>query len=286
MSMSEIKGRLFLVPTPIGNLGDVTRRSVDCLNCCDVVYCEDTRVTGKLLNALSITKPLVRMDENSINEHVQKIIDDCEDGKAVCYCSDAGMPGISDPGSRIVEACRDEGVPVEVLPGANACLTAIVASGFKADHFFFEGFLPKKKNQKENRLQNLLDLTCPFVIYESPKRMSDTIELIARLAPERIVCVAKELTKLHEEIIINTAKDVLESLSDFVLKGEFVIVVDGVSEKESRDKKSRDLVQAHLFAEKQVDRGISAGEVRSDLVQFFGISKNDAYEISLETNKK
>jgi 16S rRNA (cytidine1402-2'-O)-methyltransferase len=279
--MNNREAKLVLVPTPIGNLGDISKRAIENLTNCDVVYCEDTRVTGKLLSALSIKKPLLRMDENSISEHVQKIINDCKERKLVCFCSDAGMPGISDPGSRIVEACRNEGVAIEVLPGANACLTALVASGFNTEHFYFEGFLPKKKTQKQNRLSYLLNMGSPFVVYESPKRMSDTLECVSALAPKRRVCVTKELTKLYEEVRVGTSLEVFKDLEDLLLKGEFVIVVDAPSAEELSDDESVTLTKAKNFAKKQAERGIAQSEIRSDLQEFFNVSKNEAYEISL-----
>ena len=270
--------KVVLVPTPIGNLGDVSKRAIEELTSCDVVYCEDTRVTGKLLSALSIKKPLRRMDENSISEHVQTLVNECKNGKVICYCSDAGMPGISDPGSRIVSACRESGVNVEVLPGANAALTALVSSGFDSAHFFFEGFLPKKKGAKEARLQQILNLDCPAVIYESPNRITDTLSLISEQAPLRKVCVARELTKLHEEVLVGTAEEVSQKLK---LKGEFVLVVDCASTEETSAKEDATLTKAKTFAEKQASRGVKPAFIREDLQQFFGVSKNEAYEISL-----
>ena len=270
--------KVVLVPTPIGNLGDVSKRAIEELKGCDVVYCEDTRVTVKLLSALSIKKPLCRMDENSISEHVKTLVNECKSGKVICYCSDAGMPGISDPGSRIVSACRESGVNVEVLPGANAALTALVSSGFDSAHFFFEGFLPKKKGAKEARLQQLLNLDCPAVIYESPNRITDTLSLISELAPLRKVCVARELTKLHEEVLVGTAEEVSQKLT---LKGEFVLIIDAPSEEEIDSKGNDVLVKAKAFAEKQASRGIKPSDIREDLQAFFNISKNDAYELSI-----
>ena len=273
--------KLVLVPTPIGNLGDISKRAIEELTNCDVVYCEDTRVTGKLLSALSIKKPLRRMDENSIAQHVQTLVGECKNGKAVCYCSDAGMPGISDPGSRIVAACRQADVPVEVLPGANAALTALVSSGFDASHFFFEGFLPKKKGAKEGRLAELLGYGCPVIIYESPNRIVDTLSLISNIAPLRKVCVARELTKLHEEVLVGTAEEVSKRVT---LKGEFVLVVDSASTDELSAEGDDALTKAQAFAEKQAARGVKPSEIRGDLQEFFDISKNEAYEMSLNVN--
>lgn len=277
--------KLIIVATPIGNLGDISSRCLEALKESDVVYCEDTRVTKKLLNAFSIKKPLKRMDENSISEKVSELIEECASGKNVCYCTDAGMPGISDPGSRIVEACRNAGVDVEVLPGANACLIALVSSGFKIDHFFFEGFLPKKKTQKQKRLEFLLNLDCPFVIYESPKRVLDTLECLSTLSLNRKVCVAKELTKLHEEITILPAKEMCEAYKTKTLKGEFVIVVDRASDEENKIESDKNLLRAKEFAKRQIERGAKLSDVRSDLVEFFNCSKNEAYEICINKSK-
>ena len=270
--------KVIFVPTPIGNLGDVTSRAIDAFNNCDVIYCEDTRVTYKLLNALGIKKPLQRMDENAISEHVQKIIADCAAGKQVCYCTDAGMPGISDPGSRIVGACREANVEVEVLPGANAALVALVASGFDSSHFYFEGFLPKKKGARDKILTDLLKFNFPTIIYESPKRVFETVSKIGEIAPKRRICVARELTKMHEGVLVGTADEVLGGLTE---KGEFVIVIDKLSDEEVADNEENRLVSARLFAKKQAARGVAPADIRADLVEFFGCSKNEAYEISI-----
>lgn len=277
-------GKLILVPTPIGNLGDITKRAIDVLDASDVVYCEDTRVTSKLLSVLSIKKPLMRMDENSISEHVQKIVDDCFSGKVVCYCTDAGMPGISDPGSRIVSACRKADIEVEVLPGANAALIALVLSGFDINHFFFEGFLPKKNGDLDKALCKMLKFDCPSVIYESPKRIVKTLSRIDELASKRRVCVCRELTKMHEEVLIGTPKEVLSNL---VAKGEFAVVIDGVSEEEKSQKHLESLKKANEFAKKQFGRGAKPQEIRDDLIEFFGCSKNEAKSVvySLKLSK-
>lgn len=265
-----MESKLIFVPTPIGNLGDISKRALEAFETCDCVYCEDTRVTGKLLSALGIKKPLHRMDENSIGEHVGELIDEVKAGKTVCFCSDAGMPAISDPGSRIVAAAREAGIKIEVLPGANAALTALVQSGFDSTHFYFEGFLPKKAGAKSARLAEVLEMSCPVIIYESPKRVEDTISKIAEIDATRKICVARELTKLYEEVIIDEAAN----LTNLTLKGEFVIVVD---EKKEGTHASEDELNDYIST--MLERGISAKDVCGDLQKFFGISRNDAYKL-------
>ena len=280
-------GCLSLVATPIGNLSDISKRAISTLKKCDEVYCEDTRVTSKLLASLGVNKPLSRMDENKISSHLEELIFKLNKGEHICYCTDAGMPGISDPGSRIVRACREHNIQIEVLPGANACLTALVLSGFDTKHFFMEGFLPKKKSQKEQRLKELMKFKCPVIIYESPKRVIDTVSIIEEISSIRRICVARELTKLHEEVIVNTSKEVLlrcrEKLNCGTLKGEFVIVVDAPETKEIEIEHDYLNKMAFSYAKKMQSRGIRTNQLRSDLVEFFGCSKNEAYEISLKS---
>ena len=266
----DVSHKLILVPTPIGNLDDISKRAFSALENCDAVYCEDTRVTGKLLAAYSIKKPMFRMDENLIARHVEALVERINSGETICYCSDAGMPGISDPGSRIVAACRKAGVEVEVLPGANACLLALVASGFNSTHFFFEGFLPKKKTQKSLRLQELMALDCPVVVYESP---------------ERPVCAARELTKLHEEVIVLPATQMLSAFEKKVengtCRGEFVLVIEGCSTITNSDSQTELLDEAREFVNELVECGVPKHKVRELLIKHFNVSKNKAYELSI-----
>ncbi|MDO4841159.1 MAG: 16S rRNA (cytidine(1402)-2'-O)-methyltransferase [Phoenicibacter congonensis] len=277
--------RLILVPTPIGNLDDISLRALDAFKTCDEVYCEDTRVTGKLLSCYDIKKPLFRMDENSIDRVVGEVISKIESGKTICFCSDAGMPGISDPGSRIVEACHKSDVKVEVLPGANACLTALVASGFNTTHFYFEGFLPKKKGQRKTRLEFLFEQNLITVIYESPNRVQETVEMMAEIAPERRICVARELTKLHEQVLVDTSKNMLDKLNELSknnqCRGEFVLVIDEISEQMKTFSKNARIEQASKFAEEMFELGATKSQVRAYLIDYFGLSKNEAYELSI-----
>lgn len=264
--------KLVFVPTPIGNLGDVSKRTIEAFETCDCVYCEDTRVTGKLLSALNIKKPLFRMDENSISEHVDELIGKALAGQTICFCSDAGMPAVSDPGSRIVSAAREAGVEIDVLPGANAALVALVQSGFDSTHFFFEGFLPKKAAAKKARLEEVMAMSCPVIIYESPNRAEDTLTQIAQIDGERRVCVARELTKLHQEVIVTCAKDI----NCITAKGEFAIVIDANIEDLAQTNVNRDNIESYINV--SLERGISKKDICSDLQNFFGVTRNEAYK--------
>ena len=276
-------GKVTIVPTPIGNLGDITSRAKEALQGCDVVFCEDTRVTGKLLSCYQISKPLKRMDENTIDLKLDELENLCKSSKHICYCSDAGMPGISDPGAKIVSFCRDRKIDVEVLPGASAFLVALVASGFAFNSFLFEGFLPKKKEARVTRLSELFNLSCPFVLYESPKRIVKLLSEICELDDEREVCIAREITKLHEEILVDVAGNILKDFkSRDTVKGEFVVVVNS-GDKNADPKNSDDKIKlAKEYARLAFSRDVSSKDVRDDLTYFFDVSRNDAYEISID----
>lgn len=272
------EGKIVFVPTPIGNLGDISERAKDALLSCEVVYCEDTRVTGKLLSLLNIKSQLVRMDENTIDSRVAELIDRVGSGETVCYCSDAGMPGISDPGSRIVAAAREANLTVEVLPGANACLTALVASGFDTTEFYFAGFLPKKKSQKKEKLENHLSINCPTVIYESPNRIIDTLECLPKT---RRVCVARELTKIHEEVLVASVQELLDELkSRGCIKGEIVLVVDVASTDEVCAENDKRINRAKAYVALSRARNMSATDIKKDLINFFDVPKNLAFELA------
>ncbi len=274
----NIEGKIILVPTPIGNLGDISDRAKSALANCDVIYCEDTRVTGKLLSLLQIKTPLERMDENTISSKIDEVIERVKRGDTICYCSDAGMPGISDPGTRIVSAARKSGVNVEILPGASASLIAVVASGFTLDEFLFIGFLPKKNSQKQDKLKELLEMKRPTIIYESPKRLLSTLDLIP---DSRRVCICRELTKVHEEVLVGVAKDLKEKLSHRdSIKGEIVMVIDKASNEETDKVLEQKFELACDYVRRCKERNLSSTEIKKDLIDFFDISKNKAFELA------
>ncbi|MDO4183572.1 MAG: 16S rRNA (cytidine(1402)-2'-O)-methyltransferase, partial [Coriobacteriia bacterium] len=198
-------GKLVVCPTPLGNLGDMTQRAVAALDAADVVCAEDTRVTGKLLAALGLEKRLERLDEAVMGQRAESVAARVLAGETIAYCSDAGMPGVSDPGLRLVHACRAAGAPVEVLPGPTAVATAYVNSGFANPCFYFGGFFPRKAAAQAALLESLRTLDACLVFYESPNRLVAALEAVAAAFPLRQVCVCRELTKLHEEVLVDAA---------------------------------------------------------------------------------
>ena len=206
--MKSKPGKLLICPTPLGNLGDVTKRSIEAFENCDVVCCEDTRVTSKLLNVFGIHKPLERLDEASVSHKAKHLIERINNGEIVAYASDAGMPGVSDPGQRLIDAARNADVPVEVLPGPTAVTTAYVASGFPAQSFYFGAFFPRKPGERTRLLQQLKALNSVLVFYGSPLRLVSALKAISDVLPTRRVAVCRELTKLHEEVVRGSISEV------------------------------------------------------------------------------
>lgn len=230
---SSTSGRLIIVGTPIGNLGDLTPRVAQAFEAADAICCEDTRVTSKLLAHLGISRPLVRCDENVIASRSPELIGRMLAGDVIAFASDAGMPSVSDPGQVLVDAAREAGVDVEVIPGPSACVTALVASGIPCEHFYFEGFLPRKHGERVRRLSQLAAIPGALLFYESPHRVAASLEAVAEVFPTRQVALCRELTKLHEEVLRAKAPYLLEQVRERgELKGEMVLVVAPPSEEE------------------------------------------------------
>ncbi len=226
-------GLLSMVGTPIGNLDDASPRVIETLRQADVILCEDTRVTSKLLNAFGIKSHLERCDENVIDEKIDSVLMRLASGEKISFVSDAGMPGVSDPGQKLVDAALDQGFNVEVIPGPSAVTCALVASGFEMNQFFFEGFLPRKPKEKIRRLELLAQIPGSLVIYESPHRVASTLQAMAEVFPQRRVALVRELTKIHEEVIRDIAPRMVEIISQREnLRGECVLVVESPSDEE------------------------------------------------------
>jgi 16S rRNA (cytidine1402-2'-O)-methyltransferase len=236
--MSDLPVNLFLVPTPIGNLRDITLRAIDVLKSADVILAEDTRTSGILLKHLEITRPL--QSYHIFNEHkaVEKLVDRMKKGEVFALVSDAGTPAISDPGFLLVRAVLEAGLEVQCLPGATAFVPALVNSGLPNDRFVFEGFLPHKKGRK-TRIDSLIEESRTIIFYESPHRLLKTLEQLAEaFGPDRQGCVSRELSKLHEENIRGTLTELIDYYQANPLKGEIVLVVAGKAEKrETREEK-------------------------------------------------
>lgn len=282
--MSSRQGKLIICPTPLGNLGDVSARTREAFASCDVVCCEDTRVTGKLLSALGVEKRLERLDEALVSRRADEIVRRVLDGEVIAYASDAGMPGVSDPGQRLVGAALDAGAPVEVLPGPTAVATAYVASGFPAPSFYFGAFFPRKDGERARLLGQLKPLDAALVFYESPQRIVSALSAVADALPHRRVAVCRELTKLHEEVLRGPVAQVRDELARREaaggVKGEIVLVIDAPSEAECAAKaaEARDGAQARA-AELLATGDLSKKDVVRALCREFGLSRNDAYAI-------
>ncbi len=220
-------GRLLLVATPLGNLGDITVRSLDALRSADAVLCEDTRRTGLLFKLLGINAPL--QPYHAHNEHavLTRVVEQIRNGRTIVLVSDAGTPGVSDPGFLLVRALLEQGLEVDVLPGPTALIPALLLSGFPCDRFVFEGFLPLKKGRK-TRIESLRSESRTVVLYESPHRILRTLgELKTALGPERRACLARELTKLHQETLRLSLGELEAACTQRPPKGEMVLVIEG-----------------------------------------------------------
>lgn len=284
MNISSNKGKLVICPTPLGNLGDVTKRSLDAFSSCDVVCCEDTRVTGKLLSALGLRKPLERLDEATISHKAEVIAQRVLSGEVIAYASDAGMPGVSDPGLRLVDAARNVGAAVEVLPGPTAVTTAYVASGFTAQSFYFGAFFPRKVGERQKLLSSLKSLDAVLVFYESPLRIVSALQAIQEVFPLRRVAVCRELTKLHEEVVRGSVDEVLhifeQRQEEGSIKGEIALVIDAPNKEESQAVVEDALISAeNRVSELLKDSSYSKKDIVKILKEEFGLSRNDAYEL-------
>jgi 16S rRNA (cytidine1402-2'-O)-methyltransferase len=220
-------GRLLLVATPLGNLGDITVRSLEALRSADAVLCEDTRRTGLLFKLLGINAPL--QPYHAHNEHavLMRVVEQIRNGRTIVLVSDAGTPGVSDPGFLLVRALLEQGLEVDVLPGPTALIPALLLSGFPCDRFVFEGFLPLKKGRK-TRIESLRSESRTVVLYESPHRILRTLgELKTALGPERRACLARELTKLHQETLRLSLGELEAACTQRPPKGEMVLVIEG-----------------------------------------------------------
>lgn len=272
-------GMLYLCATPIGNLEDITLRVLRVLQEADVIYCEDTRNTLKLLRHFEIAKPLQSYHDHSPEARAQKIADDVRAGRQVALVSDAGMPVISDPGFDLVNLFRRENLPYTVLPGASASLTALVLSGIAADRFLFEGFLPRKKKDLEARLALLDKERATAIIYESPHRLSATLDVFAKRWPERECAAVREITKRFEETVRGTTVSVRDHFNANAPRGEFVLILGGAVETETSAEDV--FAQGLALAKRLIQDGASTNQAAKEAAQATGLSKRTVYQALL-----
>ncbi|MBP7142649.1 MAG: 16S rRNA (cytidine(1402)-2'-O)-methyltransferase [Opitutaceae bacterium] len=225
-SLVPERGHLYVIATPIGNLADISDRARALLGAVDVVACEDTRTTGALLARFGLRRELVSYHDHNEEEVADRLVDRIGNGASVAVVSDAGTPGLSDPGFRLVRACRRRGLPVVPVPGPTALAAALCASGLPTHGFLFAGFLPPKSSARTAFLEKYRDFDYTIVLYESCHRIARFAdEIVASLGPERSLCIAKEVTKLHELFLVGQASEVRDRLSKTSLKGEFVVMI-------------------------------------------------------------
>lgn len=274
-------GSLYVVPTPIGNLEDITYRSLKTLRTVSVVAAEDTRNTKKLLNHFDIPTPLISYHEHNKSAREQQLLDRLNRGESIAVVSDAGMPAISDPGYELVKAAIQADMPVVVLPGANAALCALVGSGLLADEFLFYGFLPRKKKDKEAELERLQTLTATLLFYESPYRLKDTLKALYQQLGNRQLTVARELTKRFEEYTRGTVEEILAWTDNQELRGEFCLVVAGATGSQVQENT---LWWSHLAVQDHVahyiqEEGDSSKEAIKQTAADRHMSKREVYRI-------
>ncbi|MBK4730440.1 16S rRNA (cytidine(1402)-2'-O)-methyltransferase [Oxynema sp. CENA135] len=275
---------LYLVGTPIGNLEDITFRAIRILKSVDLIAAEDTRHTGKLLHHFDIKTPQVSYYEHNQQQRIPELLNKLEQGRSIALVTDAGMPGISDPGYELVKACIDRSFDVVPIPGVSACVTAVSASGLPSDRFVFEGFLPAKGQDRQNRLEALVVETRAIVLYESPHRLRETLQDLAKtLGGDRAAVLGRELTKLHEQFWRGTLNEAIAYYeSEVQPQGEFTLVIAPGDREEPI--LSPEAIKAELQA--LLHQGISRSQASRQLAKNTALSRRDIYQIalSLETD--
>lgn len=274
-SFAQQVGTLYLVPTPIGNLEDMTFRAVKTLQTVDLIASEDTRNTQKLLNHFEVKVPQKSLHEHNYNERIPELLAFLESGKSIAQVSDAGMPSISDPGHELVVACIEKDIPVVSLPGATAGMTALIASGLLPQPFFFYGFLQRKRSVQKKELDELKGQSATLIFYESPHRIKETLKNILEVFGNREVVICRELTKLYEEYLRGTAEELIEYLSEHSLKGECCLLVSGSTETAEEEFFTGTLKEQ---VEEMISGGTPSKEAIKSVAKRHGLKKQDVYK--------
>ena len=274
-------GKIYLVATPIGNLSDISIRAVDTLKNVDIIACEDTRNTIKLLNHFEIKAPLTSYHEYNKIDKAYELCEKVKAGKDIAFVSDAGMPAISDPGYELVDIAYKEGLNVTVIPGASAVVSALAISGISSRRFSFEGFLPSDKNEKKEILTELSQESRTIILYEAPHRLLKTLKELFECLGDRKISIVRELTKLHEEVIRgNLGKIIADYEScDIAVRGEYVLVIEGKSllEKRSERQKSFEEISIKEHFYKYILMGLDKKEAMKAVAKDRGIQKREVY---------
>lgn len=278
--MKKERGNLFVVGTPIGNLGDITYRAVETLNSVDTILAEDTRNTLKLLTHFNIKKSLISYEKHTEQKKISQVVKLLDEGKDIALVSDAGMPIISDPGQNLVSYLRDNDYNVIIIPGVTALITAIVGSGFDSSKFTFEGFLSVSKKQRKKHLEDIKNEKRTMIFYEAPHKILYTLKDLLEALGDRKICICRELTKIYEEYKITTIKQAIEYIDKNGIKGEIVLIVEGKNKEtieEDLQKKILSIPNATLVKE-YINSGMDKKDAIKAVAKEKGIAKNEVYK--------
>ncbi|SFA81664.1 16S rRNA (cytidine(1402)-2'-O)-methyltransferase [Clostridium frigidicarnis] len=277
-------GKLYLVPTPIGNLKDITLRALEVLKQCDLVAAEDTRQSLKLLNHFEIRKPMLSYHQHNEQGKSDNIIEKLRENKIIALVTDAGTPGISDPGSVIVKKCIEENLDFEVLPGATATTTALVYSGLDTTKFLFRGFIPRENKERKPFMEEIKNCKETLIFYEAPHRLLNTLNFILESLGDRKIAICRELTKMHEEIIRGTLSEIIEHYNEKNPRGEYVLVIEGKTDEEIMEEAMK--TWENLSIEEHILKYMGEGNSKKDSMKLVakerGIPKSEVYKYSLE----
>lgn len=273
-----MSGTLYVVGTPIGNLEDMSVRALKTLEQVDFIAAEDTRVTLKLLNHFEIKKPMISYHEHNAREKGSEILSRLQSGENCAIVTDAGMPCISDPGEDLVRLCAENGIDTKVIPGPSAAISALALSGLSTSKFVFEGFLNPQKNARRDRLEQLKLETRTIIFYEAPHKLCDTLKAMYEVLGDRKITLARELTKIYEEVVRTTLSEAIERYEQKPPKGEFVLVVEGIQQEEQ----SISFEQALELVRALVDKGEALSKAAKDVARQTGLKKGELYSKFLE----
>ena len=266
--------KLYMVGVPIGNFDDITLRAIKTLQMVDIIYCEDTRVTKKLLNHFNINKPLRSYHTFNEKEITTNLLELIKNGQNIAIVSDAGMPIISDPGFLAVREATKMNIDVVVIPGPSAFITALVGSGIASNRIVFTGFLNSGDNKRKKELEKLKDLEETLILYESPHRIKETLAMLDELMPNRYICLARELTKQYEEYLHGTPHEILEVIDE--IKGEIVLVIEGATRKEMKEDLICDTIDNHMHY--YLEQGLDEKNAMKMVAKDRGVSKSQIYQ--------
>ncbi len=270
-------GTLYIVGTPIGNLEDMTFRAVQTLQDVDLIAAEDTRHTGKLLQHFQVKTPQVSYHEHNRTSRIPELIKQLSEGKAIALVSDAGMPGISDPGYELILACVEASIAVVPIPGASAAITALSAAGLPTDKFVFEGFLPPKTNQRREYLELLRTESRTLIFYESPHRLRATLQDFAEIFPQRQIVLARELTKFYEEFWRGTVEEGCRLYQQKEPQGEYTLIVAGAV----KDENQLTEVEIRGELEKMLAQGVTRSQASRELAELTSLPRKQIYQLAL-----